>query len=452
MKIEYLVLLSNEDTFCNQIDDIIKLFNIDPIIDIKKNILTYSGKDQNEYRIIINIEISNNLSESHRFFIVKLINEFSIDIDIFETISEKLKWLLNKIQQNNNSITTLWDDIGRYYAEKSYPYINNIENLMRKLISKFMLVNVGIEWTKISLHPELVKKIESFNEDDSYINDLHKLDFIHLSEILFKKKRDLSLEELDRILLKNEFKAEDIDKIKKITPKSNWEKYFASLLGDENNKLEKKWKILYKKRNNIAHNRFIKKKDYEAIRGLVKDVEKNLNNAINKLDKISLNEIEKNEIKSSFMTNSNDFLDIRTKSSLIKYFDRMGFELRTPSEENINWDIDYILKANNSYSILEVKVIKNDISFGPLYMYFWRLVKRLKAVMKSEKLNITYLIFITKDDKIISFIKQMIKEFSSLELENIEIIVGSVNIEQEFYPLIHYSFISDRLSLNNNNI
>lgn len=448
MKQEYLVLLSKDDSFCNKVDDIIKFINIDPLIKIKQNVLTFQKEQNLEYKFSIIFEISKKPSHEDRFFIVSLENEYDVNIDIFVEIGDKIKWLLKKIQPNNNTLTILWDDVGRYYAEKAYPLINKIENLMRKLISKFMLINVGVEWTKTSIHPELIKKIESFNEDEEYSNDLHKLDFIHLSEILFKKKRDISLEELDRILLKNKLEKYDISRIKRIIPKSNWEKYFSSLLGEKTDKLEKKWKILYKFRNNVAHNRFIKAKEFAEIEGLVNDVENILNDAIKKLDKITLDEAQKNEILSSFMTNSRDSLDGRTKTSLIKYFDKMGFEMTTPSEEKIQWDIDFILNMNNISSILEVKVLKSNISFGPLYMYLWRLVKKIRAIMESEDLKTAYLIIIVNDDNIIEYIKQMISEFSSLELVNIEIILGGLNLDQEFVPLINYSFIRDSIGFN----
>lgn len=110
---------------------------------------------------------------------------------------------------------------------------------MRKLISKFMLINVGMDWSKETIHPDLAKKIERFEEDDVHLNDLYKLDFINLSEVLFQKKRDITLEELDRVLIKTNFDECDKDKILKYVPKSNWEKYFSVLLGESSKSLEK---------------------------------------------------------------------------------------------------------------------------------------------------------------------------------------------------------------------
>jgi len=161
-------------------------------------------------------------------------------IDEFAELGDKIKQISTRINPESTVVNTLWDDVGRSYAYQAYPLINEVENLMRKLISKFMLINVGMNWSKESMHPDLFKKIENYEEEDLNLNDLYKLDFIHLSQVLFQKKRDISLDELDRVLSKTKFSAKDQEKILKYVPVSNWEKHFSVLLGEDSQGLEAK--------------------------------------------------------------------------------------------------------------------------------------------------------------------------------------------------------------------
>ncbi|XVN13856.1 hypothetical protein QZH47_21110 [Pseudomonas corrugata] len=139
-------------------------------------------------------------------------------MDDFNELCDRVRSIVERISPGKTTINTLWDDIGRTYAEKSYPLINEVENLMRRLIAKFMLITVGVNWSKDTIHPDLFKKIDNFSDDDPHVNDLFKLDFIHLKEVLFGKKRDISLEELDRLLSKTQFSKDDRDTIKNICP------------------------------------------------------------------------------------------------------------------------------------------------------------------------------------------------------------------------------------------
>ncbi|HDU8399012.1 TPA: hypothetical protein RGQ54_004477, partial [Escherichia coli] len=247
MKLEFLVLVTNDDSFCNSKKAFIDFLKIDSLISITGRKLTYKKTPRSNPLITVkfNVETNNIPSNKERYFIIALENTSEELIDEFSEVGDKIKELCKRINPESTVINILWDDIGRYYAHKSYPIINDVENVMRKLISKFMLINVGMAWSKETIHPDLVKKIEKFEEDDVYLNDLYKLDFINLSEVLFQKKRDITLDELDRILIKTNFDESDKNKILKYVPKSNWEKYFSTLLEENSQHLERKWERLY---------------------------------------------------------------------------------------------------------------------------------------------------------------------------------------------------------------
>ena len=58
----------------------------------------------------------------------------------------------------------------------------------------------------------------------------------------------------------NQTKEKINELIGQFESKSNWERYFADKIKIEN--LESKWQILYGYRNNVAHSKCIRKKEY----------------------------------------------------------------------------------------------------------------------------------------------------------------------------------------------
>lgn len=215
MKLEYLIHVNSEDPFCKTKKAFIDFLKVDSQISISGGQITYRRGSQGKPIVSarFRVEIGTVQSKDELFFLLALELTDENLVDEFAELGNRVKEITGRINPNTTVVNTLWDDIGRYYATLAYPLINEIENLMRKLISKFMLVNVGMNWSKESIHNDLFSKIENFKDEALYLNDLFKLDFIQLSEVLFKKKRDISLEDIDRLLLKTEFSKDDQEKI-----------------------------------------------------------------------------------------------------------------------------------------------------------------------------------------------------------------------------------------------
>jgi hypothetical protein len=274
-------------------------------------------------------------------------------VDEFSEMCERIKSVAERISPGKTVINTLWDDIGRLYAEKAYPIINEVENSMRRLIAKFMLINVGMNWSKDAITPELFNKIENFEDEKVYSNDLHKLDFIHLKQVLFDKKRDINLEDLDRLLAKTKFSDEDKEKILKYIPKSNWEKYFSSLLDEKDRSLEKKWEILYRLRNKVAHNRNLKKEEYNQILGLSSEVKEIILKATTKLGEIDLNEEDRGFIIHSYPQSLAHQNYLYGEKAVIEYYLDAGYRI-TMSQRSDSYDF-IAINAGGEY-VVEVKV------------------------------------------------------------------------------------------------
>ncbi|GGG82066.1 HEPN domain-containing protein [Paenibacillus radicis (ex Gao et al. 2016)] len=344
-KVEYLILTKQEGSFCDSAITFIKLLEVDSSISIEGSNITYQSNNIS-VKAIYKLKTGEISEKKERYFHLEVESISSEDLDNFSSLITKLKEILLRISPNNTKVNTLWDDIGREYAIKAYPLINETENLMRKLISQFMLINVGMDWSAEEIHDEIKEKIQRYEQQESYVDDLYKTDFIHLSDVLFKKYRTLSVEQMNR-LLSGMRKSEDLDIsiLRKFIPQSNWEKHFDSKIKYDDKKLKDKWHLLYTLRNNIAHNRFISKEDFQKINGLVNELNKIIITSIKKLDVIKLETQEKEEVKLSYKPNSMAYMGfIAEKAVADWYLTRSNVKSIIPTSDGIDVGYDFILE------------------------------------------------------------------------------------------------------------
>nr|WP_306803062.1 HEPN domain-containing protein [Pectobacterium polaris] len=317
----------------------------------------------------------------------------------------------------------------------SYPIINDVENVMRKLISKFMLINVGMAWSKETIHPDLVKKIEKFEEDDVHLNDLYKLDFINLSEVLFQKKRDIALEELDRILIKTKFDESDKEKILKYVPKSNWEKYFSTLLGENSQHIEEKWERLYKLRNKVAHNRFLTRKDFGEIKGLSNKVKEILIGAMNKLGEIDLDEEDRNQIIYSYQSKNPDAMAYLAERSVAEYYIRNGFEVNQPTSLSGRSTIDLLVKKESDIIAIETKYFPSQLLFNSMRQRLHHAIKQLESFLEKEDVAHGKVIAVVSgdiDNESISKVRELLTFIRGTVNPKISINIGTLDFDNNF--------------------
>lgn len=437
MKIEFLVLVTNDDSFCNSKKAFIDFLKVDSLISITRQKLTYKRTPKSKPLITVKfrVETDNIPSNKERYFLIALENTNDELVDEFSEVGNKIKQISKRINPESTVVNILWDDIGRHYAYKAYPLINDVENVMRKLISKFMLINVGMDWSKETIHPDLAKKIESFEEDDAHLNDLYKLDFINLSEVLFQKKRDISLDELDRVLLKTKFNDLDRSKILKYVPKSNWEKYFSSLLDENSQGLEKKWELLYKLRNKVAHNRFLTKEDFGKIKGLTSQVKAILSIAMNKLGEIDLDEEDREQIMHFYQSESPIAIGYLSEKAVAEYYMQNAMEIQQPKSMHAT---DFIVKTPQGYTAVEIK----SFSIRALMTSFrGRVSKALMHVerfMAEEGIDYGEVVLVIHDEvseiRTPRFLSKLITARESLS-PNIVIKLGTINKDGKFEPI-----------------
>lgn len=284
LNVEYLITVKADSNFCADKKGFNKLLETSQHIEIKEGKIIY--KDI-EVKYDVNTKALDK--EKHRFFYTRFQFSDVSKLVVFESLLRDVKEV---IYTTGNTPQTLWDDISFYYSKVAYPLIFEVENLMRKLITKFMLTNVGIGWAKDNIPTEVKDSVKG--PKDETPDFLYKVDFIQINNFLFKEYSPQPVKKLMEIIKNsNEESILKIDELKTFVPSSNWEKYFSELVDCDAEYLRKRWEKLYKLRNNIAHNRGLIRREYEEIVTLVDQVKDKLNRAINSLDQITLTTLEK---------------------------------------------------------------------------------------------------------------------------------------------------------------
>jgi len=435
LKTEFLILVPSDESFCNSKKAFVDFLKVETLLSVSNQKISYRRTTKGREIVSAKFRVETNMVQSKKERYFHLVLECQDDslVDEFSELCEKIKSISGRIHPGATAINTIWDDIGRIYAEKSYPLINEVENLMRKLIAKFMLINVGMTWSKDAINPELFKKIEDFNEEEIYLNDLYKLDFIHLEQVLFEKKRDISLDELDRLLQKTNFDAEDKEKILKYVPRSNWEKYFSSLIDEKDSSFKEKWKIIYKLRNKVAHNRNITKSEFNQIKGLSLKIKDIINNAIEKLGEIDLNEEDRELIIYSYNSESPAAIGFLSEKAVAEYYTKLGFEVITGGLAQRYFD--FLALKDSEKVAVEIKNVHPRRFMHMIRMVFERQIQPALHTSEIDSTTKIHLICVLRDEdsdyptsKLYSDASRISEQFG----EKLEIFFGMLNEENEF--------------------
>lgn len=311
-EIELLIAFENKQEVLREIDNVKNLLQIDNELKLNGDILTYKNTD-----FELNIEKSPSISKEWNLFNISILSDTNKSTIYTE--------LLSKIKKNigvhaNKNIIVLNNEISKNWSCELYPHIFKIENLMRKLIIKFMVSKIGIDWHKIAM-PEKVSSSINLNKNKDGSNMVYELDFIHLSSILFKKYTIKNTHELtdlkkklnDKKISENEF----IKQIEDFIPKDNWTRYFSLVIDCESEELNKKWEDLYKIRCKVAHNNFITEDVYKKGLKLCEELEEILIKANNKVSEINISSTEITNIKEQTIEAvENSIMDATSRESL----------------------------------------------------------------------------------------------------------------------------------------
>lgn len=295
LKVEYLIFNDNQSIKCSDAKTFNNLLQTDPDITINRDKLTYQN-------LTVDYIIKNGKIKpaKNNYFHLSLICDKIEHIDEYDKLLKAVRSILHILHKEPQ---TLYDGVSLYYAKLAYPKVFETENLMRKLITKFMFINVGIGWHKERVPEEVKISIKTDNKDLTF---LHNVDFIQLKHFLFSENYPIHKENLFREIKK----AKDINDlnfkdIKSLIPSSNWDRYFSDNINITRDELSKNWDKLYELRCKIAHNRTFSKTDYKDVENLCIALDKVIINAIDSLNKIDISDTERELLTESIATNFN---------------------------------------------------------------------------------------------------------------------------------------------------
>jgi len=223
--------------------------------ELKEEIFNYKGNN-------INIKIKD-IKESE-FWLA----EFVVDKE-----NEQSALALSKINEDiikNYDCITLTNESAFYYNKKLYPLINEFERKLRKLLY-------------------LASKLSSDSTDSEIIQDLEKMDFGTLFELIFTDEnfiKNVKTKINNKTWKYN--KSEIMDELYKIEEKTLWDKLLGAEIAPT---LRENFLIIKNYRNNIMHAHNIDTEHYKKIKKMFITANKELDSAIsdilnNKIEKL----------------------------------------------------------------------------------------------------------------------------------------------------------------------
>ena len=245
MNVEYLVLIDDNDQYCQSIDALNNLIKGCDDIKIEEKKVLFENCSFG-YEVSLNYVAGS----SQRNFHLTLTLLKDDEQEKFNELLKLLRTILSKMSGRPPEV--LWDDLSSQLCEKAYPVIHKTENLLRKLIAKIMLANLGVKWTQVAIPSEVDNSIKGQASDRSDVqkkspkktndtgNYLYQLDFIQLSKLLFKEYSTGNIEQIKKNIAKAASVDNlDIEELKELIPKSNWQRYFSPIIECQSSFLEK---------------------------------------------------------------------------------------------------------------------------------------------------------------------------------------------------------------------
>ena len=175
-------------------------------------------------------------------------------------------------------VITLFDDVSSYYCIKAYYVFHEYEKQIRRLIYKYLIMNLGAMWVDKTVSNELksqVKERMANKNDEKLIAEiLHEMDMSQLEKYLFDPIREVSATDVvDNLLSEDNIermtKEEIASTLQSARPQSLWDKYFATHISI--NCLQEKMDVIRINRNKVAHCKPFYSQDYSTSMKILKD-------------------------------------------------------------------------------------------------------------------------------------------------------------------------------------
>lgn len=300
--VEYLCTFDSRLGICSSVTNLKSLLSASGYITFAKNKIKWNDKEF-EFQVSSGEITGENNSKFYHLVFTNL-NEG--ESDSFQELLKAVRTILAKVA-NEKEPLVLRDDVSSDYAIKAYPIIHELENSMRKLITKFMITKVGKNSITYNLPTEVIDSVKSESKRAESQNFLYKTDFIQLSNFLFREfSTDKSNSIYGFIRLAEEISSEQLKDLKNKLPMSNWDRYFKPVINCSSEELKTSWEELYKIRCTVAHNNFLTKEQYDNLFNKSEKIQNIIISALNRLSDVEVKEEEKDDIRDSVNININE--------------------------------------------------------------------------------------------------------------------------------------------------
>ncbi|WP_406821492.1 hypothetical protein ACJA3S_08575 [Pseudomonas sp. KnCO4] len=286
---EYLAIIETKEDFCSTVEAFNSLLQAYGSIQILPDKVKYSDSTF-EYSVQ-----KGGVSDSGQvYFHVKFTSKKE-SLSDYKKFLRLVRTILQKVSVKIPEV--IWDDVSSELCAKAYPVIHELENLMRKLITKFMIISIGASWVSSAVPKEVSDSVKVKKSQQSIIYDA---DFIQLANFLFKKYSTANSDKLLAKLSKaNSIDDVDFSELKEMIPQSNWERYFVPLVNCNSDYLDARWRKLYDLRCIVAHNNFLSQDEFDEIIKVSAEVKEKLDEAIAGIDQLHVSDVQKEEVAES---------------------------------------------------------------------------------------------------------------------------------------------------------
>jgi hypothetical protein len=279
----------------------------------------------------------------------------------FEEIEEFRIRLLKhlKAKLTFSHIRILKDDISTDIANQLYPKINEIENLLRRYLTKFFLQRIGLKWWDVSANSKMLDKVKLRKKDrkdefSNYISsDIEYADFDDLGTLIYKQSSGFNQPEkaLEELLL-----IDDLEKLEdfKNELKGNYVKYFKEYFREKN--FEKLWIELFKIRNKVAHQGTFYLNELTRGNELYSELKSIVEIAESKIDEVVLSLEDKVALRNrsiDILTQENEFETEEERNTNILDSPKIVGKIELPEKRNYTHRGHSVLSEQELFDKLE---------------------------------------------------------------------------------------------------
>lgn len=298
MKNEYLITFDSKDSICTDVEKFKHLLAAHSSISFGPKSTFIFNKIEFQYQLAL-----GKLTDESPYYDLTIENNKDETQADYEALLKEIRSICTKISGRN--IIVLHDGIGESYCQKGYPIIYRTENLMRKLISKFMAISIGYDWSDASTPKEVLDSVRSEGKREKS-NLLLEVDFIQLSTFLFKKYTKADANRfIDSLKEKKDNETISVGDLRQYSPFTNWEKYFSKKVNCDSEYIKSRWERLYEYRCRIAHCKGLKKSEFDDLVTTSGDICEKIQIALDSIGDIHIEKEDREELAENLSSAAN---------------------------------------------------------------------------------------------------------------------------------------------------